>query len=259
MSLTRLDCHFYRSPGSSIDTSSFVALNPARKPGSLVVASASAIRESIGSQVACRLSLEHFVDGALEYFESSLDHIAEPPSFSKSSNGTIHHARHSEASLDVLETAFRKANNSVYNFGHKLAAGGRMAASLLGLVIEESSIAAGRVGAGSAFLYRDGQLFPFFDPDPELTSGNYVGANSLVSVELASVSVKGSDIILIFSQPLGVMQQSLLVDMLETMDFASGNPCALLSKRIFEEAELSFAMAARIGPEAIYLHQQLIG
>ena len=64
-----------------------------------------------------------------------------------------------ELIIDVI----KNANESVYSFGHKLAAGGRMASSLLGIVIEENTIAAGRVGAGSAYLYREGDLFSFFE------------------------------------------------------------------------------------------------
>lgn len=68
----------------------------------------------------------------------------------------------SVVSLELLEKAFKAADDSVYQFGHKLAAGGRLSTSLIGLVIEKNLIAAGRVGHGNAYLCREGEVFPFF-------------------------------------------------------------------------------------------------
>lgn len=247
MSFTRIDSHFYRGDAASYDTSSFTALNPNQQPGSFVAAGAMAARESLGGQVACKLALEHFVDGVLGYFDGR-----EPRS--KREDGEI--------SLEVLETAFRKANSSVYQFGHSLAAGGRMAASLIGLVIEHSTISVGRVGYGSAYLVRGGESFPFFEPPvmENLTKnrGAFIGSNSLVPVELASVPIEEGDSILVFSDFLEVEKEQGLGMFLSDYDWNEGQPCKDLCQYLFPDmVDLSFAMIARVGPDTIYLSKVL--
>jgi len=240
MSFTRIDSHFFRGEAASYDTSSFTALNPDKQPGSFVAAGATAGRESLGGQVACKLSLEHFVDGVLGYFDGR-----EPRS--KREDGEI--------SLEVLETAFRKANNSVYQFGHSLAAGGRMAASLIGIVIEHDVVAAGRVGFGSAYLVRAGEAHPFFDNAPsDHKRLSFIGSNSLVPVELAAVPIEEGDMVVIFSDFLDSEKESNLGKFLSDYEFNEGEPCADLCQYLFPDlADLSYAMIARIGPNTIYL------
>ncbi|MBX7136985.1 MAG: protein phosphatase 2C domain-containing protein [Oligoflexia bacterium] len=248
MSSTHLDCHFYRGKEASLDTSSYVALNPWCKPGSLVIGGACAARSNIGGQVACRLSLEHFVDGVFEHLPLS---------------GNGHGSQGGkEQSLEVLESAFRKANTSVYNFGHKLAAGGRMAASLLGLVVADGIIAAGRVGSGSAYLYRGGELFPFFEHQPEGASESpaegFVGSNSLVSVELASVPAQDGDLLLVFSSTVGTEQEEGISKSLQRISqdpFSSAE--FALNCLIPELGSMAFAVAAHLGPSAVYLRNDM--
>jgi serine/threonine protein phosphatase PrpC len=67
-----------------------------------------------------------------------------------------------QISLRLLEYAFKNANHSVYTFGHKLAAGGKMAASLLGLALVNDVLTVGRVGDGIGYLVRNGHVFQFF-------------------------------------------------------------------------------------------------
>src|SRR5438552_1732011 len=66
MALTRIDCQITRTLPYSLEDSSYVAFNSTKHPGSLVVGASRAARESIGGQVACRLALESFVEGALD-------------------------------------------------------------------------------------------------------------------------------------------------------------------------------------------------
>jgi hypothetical protein len=261
MSLTRLDCHFYRGERAASDVSSFVALNPMACPSRLVFAGSTAIRESLGSQVAYRLALDYFVHGVQ-------GHYAGPYQAKRQQDPE-------DAAVGVLEDAFRSANASVYSFGHKLAAGGRMAASLLGLVMEDGRIAAGRVGLGSVYLFRGNQLFPFFSgpesgmpaigdttefPDEELRrKGSYIGQNSVVDVELASVKLEGEDIVCVFSRPLTQANETLLFECLDSLT-ADGFPvhergalADLVCKEVFNDPEsLSFAMVVAVGPEAVY-------
>lgn len=256
MPITYLQCHSFRGKAATADKSSFLAFNPAQMPGSLVMAGARAVKDSIGSQVACRLSLEHFTGGVLNFFE-------EQPAQSSADNSRDI-SDESPKSLAVLEAAFRNANTSVYSFGHKLAAGGRMAASLIGLVLEDRVIAAGRVGGGSAYLYRGGELFPFFekqkDKEEHKAGDDFVGANSLVSVELASVPVEAQDVLIVFSNYLTPDEEDALSvishELFSEQNFAKpgNNPCQKLVKLLFTEPEnVPFVLLTQVGPETIYL------
>lgn len=245
MTFTHLQCHTFRGAKASLDTSSFVALNPQISAGSLVLAGAAAVKQSIGSQVACKLSIEHFVEGIL-------DHCGE--------SGDLEDVAETEPSLQALEAAFKRANRSVYSFGHSLAAGGRMAASFLGLVLQEELIAAGRVGSGSAYLYRAGELFPFFEDNSDLQADSddgYLGTQSMVSVELASVSVEGDDMIFVFSQSLSPKEEAELTALIGDTPFeGASNPMAEISQFLFSNPDdVAFAHVTKIGPEAIYLRQ----
>lgn len=250
MSLTHINCHLFRGKNASIDSSSYVALNPAEHPGSLVLAGSCAAKDSIASQVACRLCLEHFVRGLTDFFEKL-----------RQQNGARSHdaQRLSELSQEALEAAFRNANSSVYNFGHKLAAGGRMAATLIGLVIEGGVISTGRAGGGSAYLYRHGELFPFFESKhltrlAEQSLDSYVGANSLVSVELASVPTQAADVIFLFSLTLDPLRERTLSVLASELDLSMPNVSRYLAQQLFEDAEdVAFALTADLGPDTIYL------
>lgn len=253
MSITRIDCQFHRS-ASVGERASYIALNPSLRPGSLVFAASFAAREGISSQVAGKLALEHFTTAVLDFFSSA------------AARGGA--TAEQEISLEVLEAAFRHANTSVYQFGHKLAAGGRMAASLLGLVIEQRAVAAGRVGEGSAYLFRGGELFPFFEQkvfgSDEAALERLIGAHSIVSVEVASVPIEEEDVIVVFSQALDSdMEQQLCVLLSEAplrkeVSIAEYYLRRALS-RLFPDQEVPFAMAARVGPEVIYLSRPVEG
>jgi hypothetical protein len=183
------------------------------------------------------------VDGALEFVEANPESVSGPGS---------------EAGLQILESAFRKANSSVYTFGHKLAAGGRMAATLLGLVLQGELIAAGRAGGGGAYLYRNGELFPFFEggesPTKTGVAEEVVGKNSLVSVELASVPAQEGDTIFVFGTALTPEMEGTLLDLVRDTDFDAPNPCWEIAQFLFDSPdEVPVAMIARLGLSAIYL------
>jgi hypothetical protein len=278
MPITRIDCHLFRGEGASAEKSSYVAINPHKRPGSMVMAGAVAVRSSIGSQVACKLALQHFVASVLDYFDppkapDSCAKVPETPSMA--ANSAEFHAQEAPApvvSLELLERAFKAANDSVYQFGHKLAAGGRLSTSLIGLVIEKNLIAAGRVGHGNAYLCREGEVFPFFETilDPhlgnvaqpgQLTDG-YVGSQSMVSVELASVPLRPHDVIFLCAEPLDAFGERELYGVLDDLGVTySDRPrepstfvCDQLVQSLYPAAsEIPFAMLAVVGPETIYL------
>lgn len=260
MALTRLDCDIFRGRDAASDASAYVALNPLKRPAQLVFAGSTAVIQGVGSQVAYRLALDYFIKSILAIHDS---------------------ARVSAGSDDEdsvgrsLEEAFRLANSSVYGFGHKLSAGGRMAASLLGFAIEGKKFAAARVGQGSVYLFRANQLFPLFGSEgvdravvgdvpefsPELASQRqgFVGSHSIVDVEIASVSLQPGDAVAAFSRPLTTLNETLLFQHLE-MTAGEGFPdlqplhqAEQLCVDVFTEPDtLSFACVASLGPEVIF-------
>ncbi len=261
MSLTRLDCDIFRGRDALPDASSFVAFNPMLKPAQFVFAGSTAIAQGLGSQVAYRLAIDYFTRGVEAHYGAV------------GSRRSV--AIDEEAVSKVLEEAFRTANSSVYGFGHKLAAGGRMAASLLALAIEESRFATARVGLGSVYLFRDNQLFPFFasewvdrsivgdveefPSDLSVQRQAFVGSNSIIDVEIASVSLAPGDVICAFSRSLTSLNETLLFQHLETVR-AEGFPetqprdmAERLCVEVFTEPDtLSFSCVAAVGPEVIY-------
>ncbi len=241
MSLTKIDCYFYRGFGAVSGNSSYVALNPWNKPGSMVVGCSVAIRDSLGSQVACKMALENFTTTVLDFYEKRVKQDgSEDPA---------------DVTLDILQRGFERANTSVYDFGHKLAAGGKLTASLLGLVIEREFVAAGLVGPGSAYLYRAGELSAFFEK--KSNPGSYVGSQVEIAVELASIEVLEGDQIILFSRELTNAQEHQARETLRMMG-KGGDPCARLVKELFEDqAQLGFAMIAKVGPQAIYLEEAI--
>jgi len=261
MALTRLDCHLFRGDRAAHEVSSFVALNPEMEPSRLVFAGSSAARDGLGSQVAYKLAIDYFCKG-VESSYAATARSSQPP-------------RAEEGVVRVLEEAFRSANSSVYSFGHKLSAGGRMAAALLGVAIDDGRLATGRVGFGSVYLFRNNQLYPFFEapegetekigdarefPDDFATRKySFVGSNSLVDVEMASVELQGGDIICAFSRPLTSLNETLLFESLEAL-VADGFPMSSqddvavrLCHDVFTEPEtLSYALVASVGPDVLY-------
>ncbi len=249
MTITRIDCQFFRDAELG-ERAHYVALNPSHQPGSLVFAGSYAARDGISSQVAGKLSLEHFVSAVLDFCSARLRNEVK-----------------GDMTLEVLEAAFRNANSSVYSFGHRLAAGGRMAASLMGLVIERRSVAAGRVGANSAYLFRGGELYPFFESksfgSDEASLEKLIGAHSIVSVELACVPIEEGDYILAFSETLDSETELQLNTLLSEAPLRSDVPLAdyymqrILSRLFPEAGALKFAMLAHVGPDSVYLNDPL--
>lgn len=268
MEITKIDLEIFRGDATSSESSAYVAVNPSSSPGSLVLGCATAVRESLGSQVGCKLTLEHFVDGVLEYF-------ARPQSATAESTEGV------TISASVLERAIERSNRAVHEFGTKMAASGRVAASFLGLVVQDSTMAAARVGGGSAFLLRSGVLFPFFANEAEesaptdsaslkfdrASSGELIGTHPAVAVQLATVAVEPLDLVLVFStQPTPQELENLEIalgkayPLLENGVSADRYPTRVGIEGVVRTAfvnwdSLSLAAAARIGPQAIYLKE----
>ena len=244
MAITWLDGDCLLSDGA--EGAAYCLVNPGMKPGRLVAVATLAARSSLGGQVASRLAIDHFVEGASKGAEQYDQEPVPPPDAG---------ARKSSSEL-ILEMAFKEANTCVYDFSHKLAAGGKMAAALFGLVVEENVASAGRVGNWSAYLWRSGQLFPFFEErkavfDPAYTVG--VGANALVAVETASVPLTGDDIICATSTELNQAHQVDLAELLGALQNSGARCEALFSALLGAERTPAFELLVQTGPEAVFL------
>lgn len=265
MNITRLDCDIFRGAHALADASAYVALNPGICPAQMVFAGSTAAIQGVGAQVAYRLAIDYFVEGMLDHFSG---HTRE----------TLSTSEDTESVVKALESAFRTANASVYGFGHKLAAGGRMAASLLALMVDRRQFAAARVGRGSVYLFRNKQLFPFFSSEgvdrsvvgdveeyaSEIASQKhaFVGSHSIIDVEVASVVLHPGDYVVAFSRPLSTFNETLLFQHLEVINeggFPELQPLRMAEQMcldVFAQAEtLSFACMIGLGPEAIYCTQ----
>jgi hypothetical protein len=135
------------------------------------------------------------------------------------------------------------------------------------------------VGFASVYLSRKNQLFPFFESlereesphigdEPEFPSEaslrqrSFVGSNSIVDVELASVALEEGDVLCVFSRPLTGLNETLLFECLEALraddSFSTRtvDVAARVCNEVFTEPDsLSFSAVIAIGPDAIYCDQ----
>ena len=255
MSITHLDSDCLLSDHA--EGAAYSLFNPGCKPGRLVAVATLAARSSLGGQVASRLAIDHFIEGAAK---GSAQHDGQ----GNTAGETVTKC----GSEIILETAFKEANACVYDFSHKLAAGGKMAAALFGLVIEENTASAGRVGEWSAYLWREGLLFPFFEErkevtDPALAVG--VGANALVAVETASVPLSGEDIICATSTKippdrlveLGELLEMVHTSVLDGSDIGGSICQELFSALLGVNRKPAFELLVRTGPEGLFLGRNM--
>jgi hypothetical protein len=248
--ITKIDSDIYRGSSVPAELSAYVALNPAKRPGSIVFGGAISGREGLAGQIACKLALESFTDGVMNFFEALPPQTLGSDEFVSES-----------LTVQVLESAFRSSNDAVYSFGHSMAAGGKMGASLVGLVVHENVAAAARVGSSVVYLVRAGETFAFFEkkapaqlhaaiPQP------LVGQNAMVQVELASIPVQSGDTLVVLAEELDLAQERVLADFLNDYDFTEKLAAHDICSLVFPEyREAHFALAVKLGVDAIYLSE----
>lgn len=233
MSLTKFDSNFYRGKQVVPTMSSYVAFNVGCQPGRLVMAGSVASQANLGGQIAAKLCLEHLSESILDCYEKidSDEGVEEG---------------------NILERSLKNANIAVYNFGHQLAAGGRLASSLLVLVIENERIISGRVGSMGAYLYRKGNIYPFF-VNKECTD-TCIGVNSKVLVETAEVEAQPYDSVFLFSKLLSESQEQLLARSLGGIQGRVDFDLDKIVKNIFPDSDnVEFAQVVCIGPKTLFL------
>lgn len=232
--LSWVEVDIFRGHSVSLDRSEYCLWNPWVSPGDFSFCFSASTRESIGSQVASRLAMQHFFQGVSEAAGNvSADVSAK----------------------QVIQSGFSQANNSVYTFGHSMAAGGMVSAALLGFCVREGGAAAGRVGAGQVYLLRNGEMVPLFEEVSPLDNDQLVGSRPKVSVEVGSLEVKASDRFILCPREFSFREkreaEELARDILIEPRMKSA---AEVAGFLFEKPkEVPFFALVEIGPETHFL------
>ncbi|MFN8389635.1 MAG: PP2C family serine/threonine-protein phosphatase [Bdellovibrionota bacterium] len=142
------------------------------------------LRGSITSQIAVKMSSDAAIARATEIAST--------------------HTTEDGAATEVVRESFKSANSEVYQYGHRMGAGGKMGATGLIAGVAGAKLAVGRVGAYEGFLCRDRSIVPIFEPHaaakPEHAPGmlaRFIGANAQILVDLAAVKLKDNDLIVL--------------------------------------------------------------
>lgn len=241
MALTKIDCDIFRGSNSSFNTSSFSVFNPGIRPGRMAFSGAYAVRESLGSQLACTLAIERFNEAVLNFYSPQ----------NKIGEGDEH------LSQLVLETAFKQTNAAVYNFAHKLASGGSMSASVMGAVLDKHSISVGKVGDWSAYLVRENFLYPFFENSAKNKSETiYLGSQISINVETTYVPIQAGDVFLAFSKSLSVKEEKNLIELVAEFNMRVTEMARHITEFSCDKSsDISFSLFSKIGPASIYLEE----
>lgn len=225
MSLSKVSVSYWQDPTTK--RAYLNAYNPRIKQGTVSVLASMPGRVGIGGVLAAKVSIEKAL--------SVLEVGDKPPQPS-------------------LEEAFKEANIAAYNFGHELASAGKVSASLLGLLSDGEEVSVGRVGGGEAYLYRNFELFPFFDEPPKDFEW-YLGGASLVSVQLSTITLQPEDIVILLSDKIHAFRIGRLLDFMDEAPLEPPyNLSELLKREVFPGVEeQSFVAVISFGKSSIFL------
>lgn len=169
--------------GTSAPLASAIFLSLGLKPSPVLAGVFEGVTVGLGSQIAVTMAR----DGV----------ITEGPAAAASFAGTETEA------LEIVRSVFREANTRVYEYGHRMAAGGQVSAKGIVAVFDGERMSIGQAGECQSFLWRGGKLMPFFAESgtKERPSGGvlerFVGANAKILVDLATVKVRDGDVLVV--------------------------------------------------------------
>lgn len=154
---------------------------------------------------------------------------------------------HKEEERDplILEDVFLQTNDYIYRFAHKLAAGGKTSASLVGLLWGPHAISVARAASGSVFLVRDEQLFSFFDDTMSAHDLAYLGVIHNPVLDFSSVRAKRGDLILLFSERISDILQRNLVHLIDRVSLHYNHPDQLARWLFPRPEEQKFLVSVR--------------
>ncbi len=227
----------------------FTALSLGIRPSPLIAFFVEAAQESISSQIAVKLSYEAIIEAAFSVVDSG------------NTNGST--AEH--PSLEIVQEAFKAANQRVYQYAHRMLSGGKVSAHALIVSFDGRRVTIGQVGSYESILWRDGRLLRFHETSEEVKENRagmlerFIGANAQILVDLASVRVKDTDIIVVTSLPqndelLSVFQSTLKT--MSSLDEACHRLSALLLPFVEKERAKNHEpviFMIQVGPPTIIL------
>jgi len=185
------------------------------EPPPLFFAALFGTRENISSQIAVQMSIDAFIEKALETAEAPRD-----PSISISSA--------------IVREAFKEANTRVYQYAHRMGAGGTMGAVGAAGCYAGGRFTMARVGSFSGYLVRQRDCVPLFTseekPSAPGTLTRFVGANAQVLVDMATLEVSAGDLVAFTS--LSGLEDSPVVSSLSS----DGNSLAARGRKVIEDA-----------------------
>lgn len=162
--------------------------SPCLKEGVLVVDWFEAERGSIVSQIALRLSREAMLSAAIELGAAA----------AVDDKGGLASA--------IVRKSFKDANEQVYQYAHRMAAGGKAAARAFCAVFDGIRLSIGKVGPYASYLCRGGrvELLHQSGGEEDARAGilqRFIGANAQILVDLASAKVEEGDTFVLTTVP----------------------------------------------------------
>lgn len=141
----------------------------------------------ITGQIAAQLAIDAIVDRALEVVEESP-------------------AGEEETLVSrVIREAFKKANQEVYRYAHKMQAGGRVAADGFVAAFDGTHFSVARVGPFEGFVSRSGEVVELYERKSSSASAGtldrFIGANAQILVDVATLNLRDGDMVILTTFP----------------------------------------------------------
>lgn len=168
----------------------YISLSRIRANNPLFTAIIEGAQESIGGQIAVKITLEamvkHVLDLPEHYFSLERDKLERNK---------------------AVQEVFQVANARIYEYGHRMTGAGRICAQGIVSIFDGDRVSIAQVGRFESFLWRDKKVLRFHQSGVRLYEGErqgeglarYIGATQDISVDVASVRVKDSDVIVVTS------------------------------------------------------------
>lgn len=168
------------------------------RPSPVFFSALEGVSTNIRSQIAVKMALDAMISEAPARFEAG-----ERPDQS--------------LALEIVRDVFREANSKVYEYSHRMGSGGQISAKGIVAVFDGNRVSIGQAGDYESYLWRGGKIVPFYERKDNVTLARggvlerFIGANTKILVDLATVAVRKGDIIVITTtSPTDALKNYLL-------------------------------------------------
>lgn len=160
-----------------------------RERSPLLIASIEGERGKIVNQIAVKMSADAIFNTAASYFEA---------------NGGRDSSRPLASAL--VREAFKEANQQVYQYVHRMAAGGRGGANGFIAAFDGLRFSIAKVGGYASYLYRGNNLVSLHEQTAteDYRAGvlqRFIGANAQILVDFASTQLEEGDVLALTTIP----------------------------------------------------------